>query len=132
MKKNLKIKKTVQKAVDNSFKDGRLDGVRVRQYIATLKNTQKIEGVLFLKEYYKRLQNEVRNKTLLIESPSPLQNDQMERISGYFKKNYPVYRIEVKLNPSLLGGIRVKIADIVFDDTVSSKIEEVGKRIGGV
>lgn len=63
----------------------------------------------------------------------PLGDDDRERISGQFEEmtGYKVV-IDDKVDPSIVGGIKVKIGDTLIDGSVKSKLGALRKNLMGI
>ena|SRR3989344_9039257 len=129
--KNKKLKKIVVKMVENSFKDGKLLEKKVLSFIKTTKKFSLGEAVYILKEYKKGLKRKMDQYTLIVESTMPLSNSQISKIKSELKSYGNISSVEVKINPDILGGLRVKLGDMIFDDSIRSRIEQVGSMIKG-
>ncbi len=55
--------------------------------------------------------------------------DQESSIAERFQTEHQITTIETKLNPSLLGGLKVTIGDVVYDSSVENKIEQLSESI---
>ena len=61
-----------------------------------------------------------------ITTAAPLQAAQLERLRTGLTKNYGrELTLNVRLDPSLIGGVRVQIGDEVIDGSVSTKINDL-------
>lgn len=124
-----KITKIANQAANESFIKGRLSGAKVSQFTKLFKTMPKTQVILYLSEYAKALRRIQNQSILKIESASKLSNLQKNKIASNFKKEYSVTKIETELNPDLLGGVRIKLGDIIFEDSVNLKISQLGEAI---
>jgi F-type H+-transporting ATPase subunit delta len=127
MKLNKQLKKQIDLAVRASFEDSQIDEKKVLVFTNLFK--QLPEAILALTEYLKGIKRELNKTTLTIESSVELTQNEIKEIAAKLKKQYTIYNIQHTLNPSLLGGLRVKIGDMVLDDSVEAKIKEVRSAI---
>lgn len=85
-------------------------------------------------EDYHRLKAEKR-KTLLITvyTAMPLGEDEKQRICTFFAKRYGAESTEVdeRIDVSLIGGIRVKIGDTLFDASLEGQLRQLQDCIHG-
>ncbi|MDO8429187.1 MAG: F0F1 ATP synthase subunit delta [Candidatus Daviesbacteria bacterium] len=131
MKLNLRAQKLVRKLVTTTFsKDGNLSESKVKEYLKMI-TSLKSSRLIFLKAYLKILKSEVLKRTLILESSTVLNQVEQTKISQVFAKKFQVTTVLNQINPSLLGGIRVKIGDMLFDNTVAGKINKIGESIRG-
>lgn len=124
-----KIKKLMNSCVLNSFTNGKLNQTKVTEYLKIFSTLPKDDQLIYLKSYRSMLTSFLASKTLILESTVELEKDQTDRLRDYINKDFEVWQIETKINPSLLGGIRIKIGDIVMDGSVKERINILGKSI---
>lgn len=126
MKKDKRIIKIIDELVASSFnKNGELREDKVQSYTKALGNLPGVFSLFILSEYVSRLKRELNNKTLRIESVIPLDGDETNVIYDSFKQDDTIVSIAQEINPSILGGIRVTLGDVVYDDTLSGKIVQL-------
>lgn len=131
MKNRKLLLKLVQKSVEQSFEKGKLDEKRAQGFIETFKKLNLNEAIFCLETYQKLLKQELSKSEAMVYSAIKLSTEEQKKM---IKKLYTLYSIlytSFQTDPSLLGGIKVKIGDTIFDDTVKSKIKEVKGVIHG-
>ncbi len=119
------IKKQAMKAAQLSFKAGKLDEVVVRKFIKGFKALPLGESVLTLNYFMKALRSEISKTTLTIESVVKIPKADITELQGIFGKQYKVLETREELDSSLLGGIKVRIGDVIFDNSTRSKINQI-------
>lgn len=129
MKKNKKLKELVQKMADVSFKDGKLLDLKARNYLKDIKKLPTSESIYILSEYLKALKIMKLQTTLIIESATPLSPTQISQIKSELRKDFKFSEVETVINPELIGGIRIRIGDNLYDDSVLAKIIQIGEAI---
>lgn len=121
-------KKMLLKLINNLFKvsflNNKLNQKKVLANVKLLKKLPKDKAIFAISQYLKRIKIEIEKHTLVVESSVPLDSQQKKMITSQFKENN-LYAINYTLNPVLLGGLRVRIGDNVFDDSIQSRIEQV-------
>jgi F-type H+-transporting ATPase subunit delta len=127
MKINKQLKKQIDLAVRASFKDSKLDEKKALEFTKLFK--QLPEAVLALSWYLKGIKRELGKTTLTIESTVDLSPSEVKEIADKLKKQYTIYNIQHTTNPSLMGGLRVKIGDMVLDDSLEAKVQELRQAI---
>ena len=124
----MKNKKLLLRLVNHllklAFPNNRLSEKNVLKHIKALKELSKGQAIFALNNYLKGLKQRLSEQTMIIETAVPLSKAQIMSIRKGF-----AYKAIV--NPFLLGGIKVKIGDNVFDDTIKSRIEQVKEAISG-
>jgi|SRR3989344_714073 len=126
----MKIDKRLQKLIDTlvkqSFdKTGKVLSGKVKRYSETLSSLNKPTAIMALSEFSKSLKNEQNKHTLSIEGASKLNPKQINRIKNALRADYKISEVKVAVNPNLLGGTRIKIGDVVIEDSVVNKIEQL-------
>jgi F0F1-type ATP synthase delta subunit len=129
MKKSKKLLNLVRKMVADSYKDGGLLESKVKSYTARIKKFNLPQAIFILKEYIKELKRVQSGKTLEIETATPLSSLQVSKIKSEFGKELQIVETNVIINPSLMGGLKVRLGDMIYDDTVTAKIQQIGGAI---
>jgi hypothetical protein len=124
MKSIKTLKKQSIKAAQLSFKSGELDEGIAKKFIKGFKGLPLNEAVVMLNSYLSAVKREIGKTTLTITSASKLSGAQVKDVEGAFK-SYKVLATTEELSPSILGGIKVRIGDVIFDNSVRSKINQV-------
>jgi F-type H+-transporting ATPase subunit delta len=131
MKRNKKIKEIVRTCVQDVFSNGKLDEKKASMYLDMFKKGPKLEALAFLEEFGRQVKRKMVETTLVIESATDLSKAEVDDIKSKFSKQFVINSSQITHNPSLIGGIRVRIGDYIFDDSVSAKIGEVRETIVG-
>lgn len=73
----------------------------------------------FVRGFLKILRRDLRKETLVIEHAGPLQESTVTAIADAFGAGRPrPLKISQKENPDLIGGLRVRLGDNVFDASI--------------
>ncbi len=131
MKVSKSLKKLIDRAVGNSFSDSGLKTDIVKKYVTAFKKMNLSDSIQTLTLYSRGLKRVMEEHTLFIESAGEMTGQQVKEIQDTFTKGFKLYNVETKLNPSLLGGIKVKMGDLIFDYSLKSKINQVKEAIIG-
>lgn len=133
IKLDKKLKKNIEKMVRISVdQSGQIDEKRVKLSVDALKTLSGAKAIPALTEYLSGLKREIKKTTLEIVSAVSLPESQISQVAKIIKADYPVNRVETNLDSSLLGGIRIKIGDRIFDDSVRQRIKQLKGAIGSV
>lgn len=127
--KNTPIDKIVAELVKVSFHDNRLYKPKVDQIIKVLGGLSKGTAIRALTLYMKGLKQYLGQYRLTIESSVPLTKTQIDQIEELINQSHPIFETEVNINPDLLGGIKIRIGDNIYDDSLVDKIEQLKERI---
>ncbi|MGL5811540.1 MAG: F0F1 ATP synthase subunit delta [Nocardioides sp.] len=67
-----------------------------------------------------------------VTAAAPLAADDQQRLAAVLTRDYgrPVH-LNLVVDPSILGGVRVEIGDQVIDGTISARLEEATRRLAG-
>ncbi|MDP3733233.1 MAG: F0F1 ATP synthase subunit delta [Candidatus Daviesbacteria bacterium] len=131
MKIPKKLKKDVELAVKASFKNGKILREKVLKFTKLFKSLPTVLAISSLTLYQKGLKREVSKRTLVIESAISLSPKDMGKIKNQMSKDYPIMDTKNILNKDLIGGLRIKIGDILIDDSITGRIKMVGEVIHG-
>lgn len=113
-----------------SLKKGELDESIVKKILKEIKKYPYSVALGILNAYAKKVKVYYSEKTLIVESVTKLSTIDLKKIQNSLKSQ-KIYLVENKVNPSILGGLRLKLGDTVFDDSVRSRIEDVAVAIKG-
>lgn len=127
--KNTTLGKIIEELVRASFVSDKLYKPKVDQIIKVLGGLSKGTAIAALSMYLKGIKREVEKSRLVIESAIPLSHKQIDRVEDIIGRTYPVFETEVIINPKLLGGVKVKIGDTVFDNSLINRIEQLRERL---
>lgn len=132
MKLDKKLKKNIGKLVKLSFDDrGQINEKTVKASVEALKTLSRSKVIPSLTEYLIGLKREIKKTTLEISSTVSLSESHVAHVTKVMKQESPVNQVETNLDSSLLGGLRIKIGDLVYDDSVSQKIKQLKGAING-
>lgn len=129
--KNKKLDKIISKLVLKSFKKGKMDLGYIKKTVSTLKKLSTSKSIYALVSYLKGL-NTVKDKnTLIVESEVSLTPVQITSLKSRLLKEFNFTETVVKINPELLGGIKIKIGDTLLDYSIRNNIKQLGEIIRG-
>ena len=128
------IKKSVTRMIGrlmkNTFKsDGYLNPTVVGKNTKTLKMLPISVSIYALTEYLRRIRAEQSKSVLEIESAVNIPPANLKKIVGALKADYKISAVRTTLNLTLIGGVKIKIGDNVFDDSIGRRILQLGEEI---
>jgi len=129
MKKKSKLKKLAAKYVNYSFKDGKGDENKIMKIMAELKSLPRSQAIYIISKFLKGVRKREGQTTLLIESAVPLTEAQLEGIFKSLRKEFVVTEVRNIVNPSLLGGFKVRIGDMAQDYSIRGKISQLREAV---
>lgn len=124
----MKISKEARRTSRQLFRlciaEGKLDESRVRTVVNGVA-TSKPRGYLGILDSFSRLvANEVDRQRAVVESATQLTPAIAVELQASLSKKYGrVLSLEFKVDPELLGGIRVKVGSDVWDGSVKARLE---------
>ncbi len=109
--------------------DGLVSAERVKavcEYVA--ENPEYSDKLKLLKAYLKYIKPLVNRRNAVIETSGEISKDSLDSLLARIEKAAGG-RVEVhtKINKALLGGIRVKIGDDIYERSVSDELASLGK-----
>jgi len=125
------IKKNAIKAAQLSFKQGVLDETVARKFIKAFKGLPLNESILTLNHFVRALKTELNKTTLTIESAVSISESGIKELENVLGRQYKIIDTHVDLNPSILGGIKVRIGDVIFDNSIKARIYQVKEALAG-
>lgn len=131
MKKNRRLIKMVQILVKESFTNGKLNNKKVIDVIKLLKKLPLAQSIFVLSEFLKGIQRQRAQYLLMIESSTALSKSEVDKITRTIRKQYLFSEVKNVVNPSLIGGIRLRIGDDIFDHSLRGRIIQLGGIIHG-
>ena len=110
----------------DSFSDGRLDEIKIRQAVRSVGEAKPRQFMNVLKDYQRLIRLEIEKSHAVVESPAVLPLDTAFKIERDLKTRFGQdLTTEFKLNPQLIAGLRIKIGNDVWDGTVRSRLDRL-------
>lgn len=126
MKLDKDSRKLSRALYEASLTDGRLDGAKVSAVTRQIIASKPRHYVGILKEYQRLVRLEVERHHALIESATPLDGGMADQLVSNLRNKYGAdLTTEFKVNPELLGGLRIKIGSDVFDGSVRERLNRL-------
>jgi F-type H+-transporting ATPase subunit delta len=128
----MKISKQARRDAKALFLSARTNGVldegKVRQVVQKVL-AGKPRGYMSVLQHFQRLVKlDIDRRTARIESATPLSPAQQNELSGTLSRQYGQgLQISFEHNPSLLGGLRIKVGSDVVDATVQGRLNALAE-----
>jgi F-type H+-transporting ATPase subunit delta len=130
MKSAREARKMSRQLFRHSFTDGKLDQEKVSQMVETIVSNKPRHYVDALKDYQRMIRLEIEKRHAVIESAMPLNRSMGEQIVANLKARYgDDLTTEFRTNPELLGGLRIKIGDDVWDGSVRNRLTRLQEQL---
>jgi F-type H+-transporting ATPase subunit delta len=126
MKKTREARRLSRRLLRQSFSDGKLDKQKVTQMVHTIINEKPRRYVDVLKDYQRLVRLEIEKRHAVIESATPLNRSLGDQIVNTLRARYgDDITTEFRTNPELLGGLRIKIGNNVYDGSIRNRINRL-------
>jgi F-type H+-transporting ATPase subunit delta len=130
MKSTKEARKVSRQLFRHSFTSGRLDEEKISHMVETVLATKPRRYIDVLKDYQRLLHLEAEKRHAVIESATPLNRSLGDRIVANLKSRYGEdLTIEFRTNPELLGGLRIKIGNDVWDGSVKNRLNQLQEQL---
>lgn len=110
---------------DASFVEGRLDAARSLAVADAIVATKPRHGFQILKEFVRLIRLEIQKHTAHIESAVALDETSTKTIVDVLKKLDPEVEYVTSVNPSLIGGTRIRLGSDVWDGTLLNRLQHL-------
>jgi F-type H+-transporting ATPase subunit delta len=116
----------VKSLVQLSLENGKVSGERVAAVLETLRTRPPRQLKPLLKEYLRRIRQEVARSTLVVESAATVSEETLQALVVWAssRTGRPM-DVDARLNPDLIAGLRLQIADTVIEKNVSNDLNRL-------
>ena len=126
MKLNKEIRRLSRKMLQASFTDGQLDSGRIASLVDSLIAEKPRNYVNVLKNYKRLLRLEVEKRHATIETASEVDPGiRSEIVSNLTSKYGDDLAAEFHVDPQLLGGMRIRVGNDVWDGSVRNRLQRL-------
>jgi F-type H+-transporting ATPase subunit delta len=130
MRTTKEARNTSRRLLKLSFTDGRLDQQKVNQVVESVLREKPRHYPQVLQDYQRLLRLELEKRHAVVESVTALNSTLSNLLITKLKARYgDDLTIEFKTNPSLLGGLRVKLGDDVWDGSLRNRLRTLQEQI---
>ncbi len=124
----MKISKTAAAAARRLFglcqTGGSLDEAKLRQVIASLVESKVRDYRAILAALQRLTRIELERRKVTVESAVEMDEPTRRRVvAGLTEKYGDDLEVRYQVTPSLLGGLRIRVGDDVFDGSVQGRID---------
>jgi len=104
----------------------------VKNFLNLLLDKNRIDAIREVSSYYEKLMDEVSHIARVdVITPKPLREDAARSLEKVLEEmTSKKIRMEMKEDKSLIGGLVVKIGDLVFDGSIKAQIEGLKESLG--
>jgi F-type H+-transporting ATPase subunit delta len=130
MRTTKEARKTSRQLLKLSLTDGKLDEHKVNQVVQSVLTEKPRHYGEVLKDYQRLVRLEVAKHHAVVESATALNSNLSNLLVTKLKARYgDDLTIEFKTNSTLLGGLRVKLGDDVWDGSVRNRLRTLQEQI---
>ena len=126
MKLNKEIRQLSRKMLQASFTDGQLDPGRISSLVDSLIARKPRNYIAALKNYRRLLRLDLEKRHAMVETASEVDPAIRSEIVANLKSKYGNdLSTEFHVDPQLLGGMRVRVGNDVWDGSVRNRLERL-------
>jgi F-type H+-transporting ATPase subunit delta len=130
MKINKEIRQISRQMLRASFTDGQLDRGKIASLIQSLIAKKPRRYIDILQNYKRLLRLEIEKRHAAIESASELSPQTLSKILAKLKKKYgDDLTADFVVDPTLLGGMRVRVGSDVWDGSVRNRLQRLQQQL---
>jgi len=130
MKLNKEIRRLSRKMLQAGFTDGQLDPGKVASLVDSLVTHKPRNYIDVLKNYKRLLRLELQKRRATIETASEVDPAIRSEIIANLKNKYgDDLATEFQVDPQLLGGMRIRVGNDVWDGTVRNRLERLQQEL---
>ena len=130
MKLTKEARKLSKELFRSSFTQAKLDETKVRVLANSVAARKPRHYIDILKNYLRLIRLETEKHHAIIESATVLDPATAKKVVGDLKTKYGTdLSTEFKINPELLGGVRIKIGSDVWDGSVRNRLTRLGEEL---
>ena len=126
MKLNKEIRQLSRKMLQASFTNGQLDRGRISSLVDSVIAQKPRNYIDVLKNYKRLLRLELEKRQATVESSSEVDATVRSEIVANLKSKYGNdLSTEFHVDPQLLGGMRIRVGNDVWDGSVRNRLERL-------
>ncbi len=130
MKINKEIRQISRAMVRASFTDGQLDRGKIASLVQSLIAKKPRRYIDILQNYKRLLRLEIEKRHATIESASELSPQASSKVIAKLRQKYGNdLTVEFVVDPTLLGGMRVRVGSDVWDGSVRNRLERLQQQL---
>lgn len=131
MKRDKKITHFAKKLAELSKDEqGVVTEAKVGEVLVGLKQAAPRGYLSILKTYLGYLRRQVALQTAVVSTPGRLSSEALSEIASKYSALYgrPI-TAQVKVDPSLIAGVRVRVGDDVYDASVAGRLQRLAENV---
>ncbi|HUE41358.1 MAG TPA: F0F1 ATP synthase subunit delta [Chthoniobacterales bacterium] len=130
MKLNKEIRQLSRGMLRASFTDGQIDRGKIASLVQSLVTKKPRRYIDVLQHYKRLLRLEIEKRHARIESAVKLDSHGSAQIVERLKRKYGNdLTTDFAVDPTLLGGVRVRVGSDVWDGTLRNRLERLQQQL---
>jgi F-type H+-transporting ATPase subunit delta len=126
MKINKEIRRLSRGMLRASFTDGQLNQGKIASLVQSLIAKKPRRFLDILQNYKRLLRLEIEKRHATIESASRLSPQRSSKLLAKLKQKYSDdLTADFRTDPTLLGGMRIRVGSDVWDGTVRNRLQQL-------
>ncbi len=126
MKISKEAKRTARQLMRLTLREGRVNEETARTIIARIIAEKPRHYIGILSGFQRMLRLEVARRHAVVENATTLSNEECDAIRARLQAEHGAdVTAEFRLNPELIGGMRVKLGSTVWDGSVKSRLDNL-------
>lgn len=110
--------------------NGALDENRVRQAVSAVIAKRPRGYIAILSHFQRLVKLDLERRRALVESAAPISETLQQSVRANLAQRYGSgLNVTFAENPSLIGGLRVKVGSDVFDGSVRARLDELAEKM---
>ena len=128
MKKKL-LQNLSRKLANSSFKEGKMVPEKMTRSVKVLKSLPNYQALYALSEYLAEVKAIEKKHTMYVETVVSLPPRLLRRAKKAFRTKIKITKVLASINPNLLGGVKIKAGDEIWDGSILGKIDQLKEAI---
>ena len=113
-----------------SYKEGLLDNDRIKEITTKVSDAKPRDFLAILQEYGRLVRLDVEQRQAIVETAIEIGAQEGNTVIEDLRRRHGNdLTAEFKVNPELLGGMRVKVGSDVWDGSVKARLTELKNRL---
>jgi len=132
MKTNRKVEREAKRLFRFCVVDGLLDEGRTREVVQRVLASKRRDCLALLSRFQRLVRLDQEAHTAAVETASPLPPDLRANVESGLRNAYgPKMNIQFAQKPALIGGMRIKAGNDVYDGSVQFELAALEKAFAG-
>src|SRR5215813_319857 len=132
MKTNRKVEREAKRLFRLCVVDGLLDEGRTREVVQRVLASERRDCLALLSRFQRLVRLDQEAHTAAVETASPLPPDLRANVESGLRNAYgPKMNIQFAQKPALIGGMRIKAGNDVYDGSVQFELAALEKAFAG-